>query len=497
MKTYLFTACLALLLSIGLTPLVIALARARNWIDRPNARSVHCRPIPRLGGIALFAATMLTLLPVLFLQNNIGDAFRGQGPQILAILAGGSLMFLVGLADDLRTIRIRTKLAAQLVAAVGVCLSGVYIDTLTIPGLFRLDMGLWGFLITVFWLVGVTNAVNLTDGLDGLAAGIGAIACGFIAVMAVQAGNVILAVIMLALFGSLAGFLCFNFNPARIFMGDCGSLFLGFMIAAASVLTAAMTETLVGVAIPILVLGIPIFDTFFCMLRRFLQRRGIMSADRGHFHHRLLDMGFSQHHVAIITYAITLVISGLGCFLLVTQSAASLIIFLCCLILLLLIFRCVGAVRLDETIAGIQRRSEIAQRQRIERKDFEESQLHFRNARSFDEWWIAVCFTAQKLQFHRLALDLTNRDGSPRRLLWEYSGGGSDMQAVELKLPIPDRRHASFIHMEVRVPQNGSLESVGRRVTFLARLIEEHGLHTLSPNIPIHESRPEQDIEIP
>jgi hypothetical protein len=338
--------------------------------------------------------------------------------------------------------------------------------------------------VTMVWLVGVTNAVNLIDGLDGLAAGISAIACGVIAVMAVLAGNVILAIIMLAMLGSLAGFLCFNFNPARIFMGDCGSLFLGFMIAAASVLTASMTETLVGIAMPILVMGIPIFDTFFCMLRRFLQRRGMMSADRGHFHHRLLDMGLSQHHVAIIAYLITLAISGLGLFLLVTQSAASVIIFVCCLVLLLLIFRMVGAIRLDETLAGISRRSDLAQKQRIERKNFEDSQLYFRNARSFDDWWAAICIAADKLQFADLVLNLSNRDGSPRTLRWTSPGPQKDPCMVEMKVPIPDRRTGSSLSLEVRAPRNGSLESVGRRVTFLVRLIEEHGLNTLHREQP-------------
>ena len=489
---------MGLLLSMGLTPLIIAIATARNWIDQPNARSVHRQPVARLGGIAIFAATMLAILPVLFIQNAIGNAFRGQGIKILAILSGGSLMFLVGLTDDLRTLRIRTKLAAQLVAAAAVCSSGVYIDMISIPGLIQINLGVWGWLITMVWLVGVTNAVNLIDGLDGLAAGISAIACGVIAIMAILAHNVILAIIMLAMLGSLIGFLCFNFNPARIFMGDCGSLFLGFMIAAASVLTASMTETIVGVAIPILVLGIPIFDTFFCMLRRFLQRRGIMSADRGHFHHRLLELGFTQHQVAIIAYIITLTITGLGFFLLVTQSAASLVIFLSCLILLLLIFRIVGAVRLGETLSAIQQRSNLAHRQRIERKSFEESQLHFRNARSFNDWWSAICTAADKLQFTDLALNLFNRDGSPRNLQWTSSTPQPNQPIVEMKVPIPDRRNGSSLSLEVRVPRNGSLESVGRRVTFLARLIEENGLQTLRNNTQEPELlQPSVDSEQP
>lgn len=482
MKTYLFTFCLSLLLALGITPLVIDLARRRKWIDIPNVRSVHHRPIARLGGIALFIATMLTILPVLFIQNMVGGAFHGQGIKIIAILSGGCFLFFVGLADDLYNLRVRTKLAAQLIAALAICASGVYIRTLSISGLCQINLGFWGYLITVFWLVGVTNAVNLIDGLDGLAAGISAIACSVIAFLAIMADNAILAIIMLALFGSLVGFLCFNFNPARIFMGDCGSLFLGFLIAAASVLTASMTETIVGIAMPILVLGIPIFDTLFSMLRRFLQRRGLMSPDRGHFHHRLLDMGFSQHHVAIIAYLITLSISGLGFFLLVTQSAASVFIFVCCLVLLLLIFRLVGAVRPDEILTSIRKHSNLLQKQNLERKSFEESQLYFRKARTFDDWWAAVCTAAEKFQFADLILSMSNRDGSPHTLQWIFPGSLKDQYIVEVKASIPDRRNGSSLSLVVRILQNGSLESIGRRVTFLLRLIEENGLHTIPEN---------------
>lgn len=479
MRTYLFTLSLSLLFSLALTPVVIELARRRGWVDKPNARSVHKAPIARLGGIAIFAASMLALLPVMFVRNAVGDIFRDQHLKILAILAGGALMFWVGFYDDLRGIRVRTKLAGQLLASLLVCAAGVYIDRLTIPNLLTIHLGPWGVLVTMLWLVGVTNAVNLIDGLDGLAAGISAIACGVLAVLAVISGNVILAIMMLTLLGALVGFLCFNFNPARVFMGDCGSLFLGFMIAAASILTASVTEAFVGIAIPVLVLGIPIFDTFFAMLRRFLQRRGLMSADRGHFHHRLLDMGFSQHHVAIIAYGVTLLVTGLGFFLLVTGSAAAVSIFLCCLLLLLLIFRSVGAIRLHETLAGIHHRSEIAHRQRIERKSFEEAQLHFRSARSFEDWWQAACIAARKLQFSSLDLNLSNRDGSPRILNWQTDSDSSGQPMVTMEIPIADRRSGGAMRMKISVPKTTSLESIGRRVTFLARLIEENGLHTL------------------
>jgi UDP-GlcNAc:undecaprenyl-phosphate GlcNAc-1-phosphate transferase len=464
---------------MGATPLVIELARRKGWIDQPNARSVHKKPIARLGGIAIFFATMAATLPVLAIRNAVGDQFRELLPQVLVLLGAASMMFVMGILDDLKGLRARTKLLIQLVAAIAVCASGTHIHGITVQGLFSIDFGFYGCLITVVWIVGVTNAVNIIDGLDGLAAGISAIACGVIAVMAIHGGNVVLAILMLALLGSLAGFLCFNFNPARIFMGDCGSLFIGFVIASASVMTASKSQALVGIAMPILVLGIPIFDTFFSMLRRFLQRRGVMSADRSHFHHRLLDMGFSQYQVAIIAYVITLMIAGMGFFLLATRSTNSIVVFLSCLLILLLIFRIIGSVRLRETLAGIQRRKQLASHQSQERKQFEEAQLHFRNAREFDTWWNAVCMAADKLQIAQLVLFLTNRDGSPRQLAWQSEKEIDPDNYVSMEVPIPGRRWDDKLLMDVKIYKNGSLESVGRRITLLTRLMEEHGLETL------------------
>jgi UDP-GlcNAc:undecaprenyl-phosphate GlcNAc-1-phosphate transferase len=465
---------------MGLTPLIIEYARRKRLMDRPNIRSIHKDSMPRLGGVAIFFASLLTILPVLFIQNTIGHAFRQLGPKIWILLTGSSMMFLLGLYDDSRGLRPGTKLIWQLVAAVLVCVGGIHIRSITVRDLFTLDLGSWGAILTILWLVGITNAINLIDGLDGLAAGICAIACGVIAVLSILGDNTILAVLMLALLGSLTGFLFFNFNPAKIFMGDGGSMFLGFTIAAASVLTAAKSSAFVGIALPILVLGIPIFDTFFSMLRRFLHRRGIMSADRGHFHHRLLELGFNQSQAAVLAYLVTVIISGLGFFLLATRSTASIVVFLCCLILLLLLFRIVGSVRLRETLAGIRQRKIIADQQIDERRHFEEAQLHFSRAKDFEAWWQALCLAAAKLEFAHLALLLTNRDGTKRILHWQNLDIEEPNALIDMNVPIRDRRENSSLTLQVRAPKNGSLESVGRRVTFMARLVEEYGLDALS-----------------
>jgi len=468
-----------MLLAMGLTPLVIELARRRRLVAEPNARTIHSSPVARLGGIAIFLATMLVVLPVLCLQNTIGAEFRDSGLKIFAILVGGSVMFALGIRDDIKHLRARTKIAVQLLVTIFACAMGVHINGITVRGLFSIDLGIYGCLITIFWVVGVTNAVNIIDGLDGLAAGISAIACGAIAITSIMSGNVVMAVLMLALLGSLVGFLFFNFSPAKIFMGDSGSLFIGFTIATASVVTAAKTQAFIGIALPILVLGIPIFDTFFSMLRRFLNRLGIMSPDRSHIHHRLLAMGLGQHQIAIAAYIITLMMAGMGFFLMATRSAGSVLIFICCLVILLLVFRMAGSVRLRETIAGIQRRKAIAERSHAERLAFEEARLHFVHASEFSQWWQAVCRAASNLGISELTMSLANRDGSIRDMNWTSGQRDGSCECVEMHVPIADRRKGSSLKMSVKIARDGSLEAAGRRIALLARLMEENGLHQM------------------
>jgi len=289
---------------------------------------------------------------------------------------------------------------------------------------------------------------------------------------------------MLALLGSLSGFLFFNFNPARIFMGDCGSTFLGFFLASASVICAMKSGTVVALALPALALGVPIFDTFFSMLRRFLKRRGIMSSDRGHLHHRLVDMGFRQRHVVIAMYAITVIAAGLGMFMMLARGAVSIGIFFGVLLLVVLVFRAAGAVRLREVIAGLREKRAVSHQQRQEAGSFEEAELRFRQAKIFDQWWQAIRFAADKLDIVGGSLPLINRNGTKQILAW---GGNStdtgEHDIMKVSLPVRDRRADSALSLNVQVHTNGSLESAGRRMAFFARLIGEYSVARL-PNGP-------------
>ena len=480
MKTYLFTTCLSFLFALAATPLTLLFAHRYGIVDTPNARSAHKYGIAHVGGIAIFVSVLLVVFPVLFLNNVIGDAFRGIQTKFFAVIFASSLMFVVGLADDLGTVRARYKLFAQLAASIIVCSFGIRIEAISVQGLFTINFGIYSWPLTILWLVGVTNAVNLIDGLDGLAAGICAIVCGFLAILAVHFGNSVMAILMLAMLGSLVGFLFFNFNPARIFMGDCGSLFLGFMIASSSVLTNTKSSALVGLALPVLALGIPIFDTLFTMLRRFIQRRSMFAPDKSHFHHMLLGHGLNHAHVAVVAYVVTIIVAGMGLFLMVTHSFASIIVFGCSLLLLVLVFRIVGSVRLRDTLAGIRSKHTISGQAKEETRSFEDAQLHFRNARTFDDWWNSVCLAAEKLDFSSVNTLLTNRDSTFKLIQWCSSGNTpASREMLKVDVPVRDRRAGPALNLKIEVFRDGSLESAGRKVALFIRLVDEKSLAAL------------------
>ena len=475
MNTYIAVTVGATLIAMVATLLAIRLARALRIVDAPGLRKVHAVAIPRTGGLAIMAAMLAMVVPVLTLDNTIGESFRHIQLQVIGLLVGGCLMFALGLVDDIYGLRARTKLCGQIVLAAGLCGLGVRIEEITLPGSFTVEFGWLSWPLTMLWIVGVTNALNLIDGLDGLAAGIAAIACAVIAMLAVLTGQPVMAVLMLALLGSLCGFLVFNFNPARIFMGDCGSLFLGFTLGGASVLCAMKTATVVGLAIPVLAMGIPIFDMLFSMLRRMLARRSPFAPDRGHIHHRLLDLGLSHGRAVIALYTVTALVAALGMSLLVTRSVATVAVFCCLIALLVAVFRVIGAVRLRESLAALQRNLAIARQTGAEKRCFEESQLRLREASTFEAWWDAVCDAAEQLTFALLALTVTEDDGSRRLLIWRRPGEVPSLdRLLRLSFRAAGARGGSPLHIEVHVDVNGSLEAAGRRGALFGRLLDEY-----------------------
>ncbi len=480
MGTYLLIFLGAALLAIAVTPLAIRLARKFNVVDIPDLRKVHSKPIPRIGGIVIYIPMMVVLLSLFLFDNTVRSHLLKNQLKITTLLSVTTFIFLVGLIDDIKNLRARTKILCQLTASVVVCALGFRIHSIGFSESQVLHFGWFSWPLTILWIVGITNAVNLIDGLDGLAAGLSAVACGVMVVLSIHFEQIVMCVIMTSLLGALIGFLFFNFNPAKIFMGDCGSLFLGFTIASSSVIFAAKSHALVSLTLPILALGIPIFDTLFSIVRRFLERRSLFSPDFEHFHHRLLALGLKQRHIVIAAYLITLLAAGFGMLMIFTRSIQSIVIFICILTLLILTFRLVGLVKFGEMLAILRKKHTLTNHIKLEKESFEKARLHFCRAKTFSQWWDSVCVAAAGMNFKTVLLALTNRDGSNKVLSWKKNDEESEKQnMMQMIIPVSDRRVGSSLELKVNINTDGSIESAGRRARLFNRLLEEYSVAQL------------------
>ena len=291
----------AFVASILLTPLVKRLAFRIGAVDAPNYRKVHARIMPRLGGLAIFLAF---IIGVTILYSYLIQTKNGNSDYLIAIIIGACIIVATGVVDDMREISAKAKMLGQLGAAlIIVFVGGIQIDMVNLPFLGTLDFGLLSIPLTIIWIVGITNAVNLIDGLDGLAAGVSTIALITLAVMAFIMSNMFVLAIAAILAVASLGFLFYNFHPAKIFMGDTGALFLGFMISVLALL-GFKNVTFVSLIIPIIILGVPISDTFFAIVRRVRMKKKWSDPDKSHLHHRLLDMGFTHRQTVLLIYGI-------------------------------------------------------------------------------------------------------------------------------------------------------------------------------------------------
>ncbi|MDK2926869.1 MAG: UDP-GlcNAc:undecaprenyl-phosphate/decaprenyl-phosphate GlcNAc-phosphate transferase [Bacillota bacterium] len=293
------------------TPAVRRLAVGTGALDKPDsgpgARHIHTRPTPRLGGLAIFAGFTAAAGVGVFWAHLVA------WPQLVSLWLGAFLVAAVGVVDDYVNLPAKVKLAGQVLAACVFVFFGNSVEWVTNPwaaGPFpgMTYIGGWGILLTILWLVGVTNTLNLIDGLDGLAAGVASIASVTLLLVALQEGQPYVVVVTAALAGAALGFLPYNFHPAQIFMGDTGSMFLGFTLAGIAVQGTLKSATTIALAVPLLALGLPILDTTLAIVRRFVHGRPIFQADRGHLHHRLLALGLSQRQAVLILYFVS------GCF---------------------------------------------------------------------------------------------------------------------------------------------------------------------------------------
>ncbi len=320
-----FAFVVALIVSYVATPLSIKLAFKIGALDIPkDNRRMHKKPIPRIGGLAIVYGFLISVC--CFSSFTIDGSVNKP---LIGILIGSFIIAVLGFLDDLKPKKAIVKFVIQIAAAFIPVLMGVRVIAVANPItdlLVRVPdwLSIGG---SVLWIVGVTNAVNLIDGLDGLAAGVSSIAAvALLSILIMQHNaNATMLIIAAALAGSCFGFLPFNFNPAKTFMGDTGATFLGFALACISI--QGPFKTYVAFALPFLILGLPIFDTAFAIIRRMLKGQGIMTPDRGHLHHRLIDMGFSQRSVVILLYALSAVLAISAIVMFVSDFLRALVLF--------------------------------------------------------------------------------------------------------------------------------------------------------------------------
>jgi UDP-GlcNAc:undecaprenyl-phosphate GlcNAc-1-phosphate transferase len=316
-------------------PFVIAFSKEKGLVDLPNARKIHKIPVSRLGGVAIWSSTMLTFLFLVFLS------YYPYGSLLSGILLGGTLMFLLGLVDDVYNLNAKFKLFIQLAIATLVYLLGIKFDTMINPFGGVIHLGHFSYIFTLLWIVGISNAVNFIDGVDGLAGSVitvNSITLALIAVAMVPP-NPISALIGFILAGSTLAFLTYNFNPAKIFMGDSGSLFAGFLLATLSI-TGVMKSAALAIILPFIVLAVPIIDITYSSLRRISKGKSPFIADAEHIHHKLLKAGFSQKKTVAIITSVAIVAGAIAT--LFAGSIKHYIIFIFALVIIMFILNLIS-----------------------------------------------------------------------------------------------------------------------------------------------------------
>ncbi|MHB8420478.1 MAG: glycosyltransferase family 4 protein [Myxococcales bacterium] len=437
MLTYLVAFLLALGLSTALVPVVKSLARRLRLFDRnQSSRKIHSAAIPRLGGVAIVAAFYAPLAGLLWHANDVSSRFYADPGKALALFGGGLTIFALGLYDDLRGAGAKLKFAVQLGVALGLYHYGFRIEQIALPFAGHLSLGALALPFTAFWIVGVINAFNLIDGLDGLAGGIAFFSVATTFVLAFSRGDVLMSLYMASLGGAVLGFLIFNFNPASIFMGDSGSMFLGFVLAATSMQTSQKSSTTVAMLVPVVALGLPIMDTLLAMIRRFLRGRSMFSADREHIHHRLLALGYTHRRAVLTLYGLCVFLCSVALAMTYANSLQSTLLLLVVAIVVGVLIRKLGYLT---PVAGAPALLDLRQRNLDLRAAVRETGERLREVESREQAWQCIEPVAELLGAHEMRLELRTsaRPGGRETAVFTWQVDADQRSApTEAHLPI-------------------------------------------------------------
>jgi UDP-GlcNAc:undecaprenyl-phosphate GlcNAc-1-phosphate transferase len=418
------------LLSLIATPLVRNLVRGWGFLDGPDrVRKSHAQAVPRVGGVPVAFAFALSYVVLLALPLRAGEILSRGLPLTWRLLPAALLVFATGLLDDLLGLTPWQKLIAQSAAGAGAFWAGIRLSNL---GGFHLDSW-WSLPLTILWIVACSNALNLIDGVDGLAAGVGLFAASTTLLAALLQHNVPLALATVPLVGALLGFLRYNFNPATIFLGDSGSLFIGFLLGCYGILWSQKSATILGMTAPLMALSIPLLDTLLAIARRFLRQQPIFGADRGHIHHRLLDRGFTHRKVSLILYACC-ALGAVASIAITSQNFSGLVIVVFCVV------TWIGIQHLGYVEFGMAGR--MFMEGAFRRHLTAHIELHALEQRLVaavtpEACWDVIQDVSSKFGFHHLEMQLCgqlfqHRNGIPMERCWNIHIPISDYDYLEL-----------------------------------------------------------------
>jgi UDP-GlcNAc:undecaprenyl-phosphate/decaprenyl-phosphate GlcNAc-1-phosphate transferase len=325
MKTYLISFLISFFFVATITPVLIKTGIKYGFVDKVNRRKIHRGVIPRIGGIGIATGTLLPILLLFFYDNDVSQLLYSPPTNAYVIVFGGLMISLLGFIDDTKGVSAKHKLFFQIVLSVFVWYNGFDISAVSTPfGVIQL--GIFGLPITVLWIVGIINAFNLIDGMDGLSSGVSFFACITIMTLSIFNGYIFVAAVSASLAGAVVGFLIYNFNPAKIFMGDTGSMFIGYILAVISLKNQSKGHTVVSLLVPVIAMGLPILDTTLAFLRRYLRKQSVFAADSQHIHHMLLSKGWNQRKVVLVLYSISILFTALAMLLIFQKDAQAFLI---------------------------------------------------------------------------------------------------------------------------------------------------------------------------
>ncbi len=468
----------SLLLALLFTPVVGRLARRFNLVDLPSKRKVHSHSIPRIGGVSLFVSFLVPFGGSILFCGSLTDTCF-LSPSVPWLLAGGATVFLVGLYDDVHRLSPSIKLAAQIIAGFLACYGGLTFHLVELPWSGQMSLGWFSVPVTVFWFLLVINAINLIDGLDGLAAGVTLFVSLTLLILSISSGNYLVAAGLAGLSGTCMGFLRYNFNPASIFMGDSGSYFLGYMLASLTVLGSMKSQATVAIVIPIVALGLPLMDTIIAPIRRFITGKDLFQPDKSHIHHKLLKMGLTQRKAVLLLYAATIVLGTFALLLVHARNVKAGLILSILGLAVILGFRKLGYLEyltIDKMLGYLHDITDVMGISRG-RRTFLNIQIELGETQDLNELWEGITEACDLLRIDEAKMNFNGAclPGTPATpYTWSADGDVPERHQSVLSLDLPlvdDKNSYGMLHLRKDLIRDPISHYTLRRIEHLRRTV--------------------------